>query len=84
MGIRSVKLVGTATVGPKGQVVIPAGVREKMGIKPGDSLIALYVEDKKVIGFAPEDRLQTIIDKLGEQVSPIGGVVQSTNTKKEK
>ena len=33
MSIKKIQLAGTATVGPKGQVVIPAEVREKMAIK---------------------------------------------------
>lgn len=62
-------LAGTATVGPKGQVVIPVEVREKMNIKPGDKLIALYVEDKHAVGFITEKAAQAMVDKMGEHVS---------------
>ncbi|QQR52599.1 AbrB/MazE/SpoVT family DNA-binding domain-containing protein [bacterium] len=40
------RLAGTVSVGPKGQVVIPAEVRELMHIQTGDKLIALYVTAK--------------------------------------
>ncbi len=29
----------TMTVGPKGQIVIPAGFRKELGIKPGDKVM---------------------------------------------
>ena len=43
---KHIQLMGTVTVGPKGQVVIPVEVREGMGITPGDKLIALYFDEK--------------------------------------
>ncbi len=76
---KHISLAGTATVGPKGQVVIPADVREKMGVKPGDKLIALYVEDKKAIGFITEQQAQTMIDRMGSQLDAI----QETLTKEK-
>ncbi len=62
------RIVGTATVGPKGQVVIPAEVRESMGIKPGDKLLAIQVCPKNVIAFITEDQAQVMVDKLGDKV----------------
>ena len=43
---KHIQLMGTVSVGPKGQVVIPVEVREGMGITPGDKLIALYFDEK--------------------------------------
>ncbi|HET6622667.1 MAG TPA: AbrB/MazE/SpoVT family DNA-binding domain-containing protein [Candidatus Saccharimonadales bacterium] len=72
---KHVVLAGTATVGPKGQVVIPADVREKMGIAPGDKLVALYIPDKKSVGFVPESRLQQIIDKMGSHLESLKSLI---------
>jgi len=75
MSIKKIQLAGTATVGPKGQVVIPAEVREKMAIKLGDKLIVLYIEEKKSVGFVTEDQAQAIVNKLGENLATLQDAV---------
>ncbi len=40
------KYAWTATVGEKGQIVIPKQAREVFGIQPGDTLVILGDEDK--------------------------------------
>lgn len=62
-------LAGTGTVGPKGQVVIPAEVREKMGIKPGDKMITLYIPHKKAVAFITETQAQKYVDQMGDKLS---------------
>ena len=70
-----ITLAGTATVGPKGQVVIPYEVRREMSIEPGDKLVVLYIPDKKSVGFIPETRLQEIINKMGSQLDSLKSIV---------
>ncbi|NCU30424.1 AbrB/MazE/SpoVT family DNA-binding domain-containing protein [Candidatus Saccharibacteria bacterium] len=64
---KHVKLAGTVTVGPKGQVVIPSEVREKMRIKPGDKLVALYFDEKKSIAFITEEQAQEYVVQMGNR-----------------
>ena len=66
-----IELAGAVTLGPKGQVVIPMNVRKKMGIVPGDRLIALYIPDNDSIGFVHESKMQDIVDKMGEGLAHI-------------
>lgn len=68
---KHIELAGTVTVGPKGQVVIPVEVRDKMGLEPGDKLVALYIAHKQCIGFVAESQLQGMIDKWGDQLEVI-------------
>lgn len=75
MTVKHISLAGTATVGPKGQVVIPADVREKMAIKPGDKLIALYVEDRQSIAFITEEAAQELVNKMGSHISTLQTIV---------
>lgn len=74
--IKHVVLAGTATVGPKGQVVIPVEVREKMNIAPGDKLVVLYVEDKKSVAFITEHQAQRMIDQMGERLGSIHNILK--------
>lgn len=65
---KHIQLMGTVTVGPKGQVVIPVEVREGMGITPGDKLIALYFDEKKSVAFITEGQAQEYVEKNGRSV----------------
>ncbi len=58
------KLYGTATVGTKGQVVIPAEARRELDMKEGDRLYVVGSDSGKWVGFIQEDQLSLMIDKL--------------------
>lgn len=78
-----IQLVGTVTVGPKGQVVIPVEVRNDMQIKPGDRLLALYAEDKKSIGFITESQAQQFINTMGDNHTYFRDMVRKVSTEKD-
>lgn len=44
----------------KGQIVIPAEIRKKLGIKPGQKVALTLVEDKAVIEPLPEDPIKAL------------------------
>lgn len=67
----NIELAGTVTAGPKGQVVIPADVRERMAVQAGDKMIALYMPDTKAISFVTEGAMQAIIDRMGSHVEAL-------------
>ncbi len=48
------KYAWTATVGEKGQIVIPKQAREVFGIKPGDTLL-LFGDEKRGIAIPPKE-----------------------------
>lgn len=48
MNAREGKYAWTATVGEKGQIVIPKQARELFGIKPGDTLLLLGDEQRGI------------------------------------
>jgi AbrB family looped-hinge helix DNA binding protein len=61
------KLYGTATIGSKGQVVIPADAREDLGLKAGDRLYVVSAGNAGVV-FLKEEMLEDIVAKMSEQV----------------
>ena len=65
------KLYGTATVGTKGQVVIPADAREELDIKSGDRLYVVGSEKGKFVGFIKEEQLREIIGHLTDNVDQL-------------
>jgi len=44
----------------KGQIVIPAEIRKKLGIKPGQKVALTLVDDKAVIEPLPEDPIKAL------------------------
>lgn len=73
------KLFGTATVGTKGQVVIPADAREALNIQPGDRLYVVGSEKAKWVGFLPEEQLRAIVDHLTDNAESIRSVLKNTD-----
>lgn len=68
MGPHDKKLYGTATVGTKGQVVIPADAREELEIKAGDRLYVVGSTSKKFIGFIKEEQLRQMVELITDNV----------------
>lgn len=62
------KLYGTATIGTKGQVVIPAEAREELGLKPGDRLYVLSAMHAGGIVFLKEEMLESMVQKMSEHI----------------
>ena len=58
------QLYGTATVGSKGQVVIPADAREALDIQAGDRLYVVGSQEKKWVGLIKEEQLRDMLDHL--------------------
>lgn len=56
------KAVGTATVGAKGQIVIPQEIRTMFGIEPGDTLIVL-ADKKKGIAIVKSEFVTEMAEK---------------------
>ena len=75
------KLFGTATVGTKGQVVIPATAREELGINTGDRLYVLGSPMKGAIMLLKEDKLEKFIEQMNLQVETFKTLKKSQDLK---
>ncbi len=65
------RVIGTAKVGDRGQIVIPKEARELFGIQSGDTLLILGDEDTGLIVSRPE-LLNNIADQLLESMGQEG------------
>lgn len=66
--IHNKKLYGTATVGTKGQVVIPAEARKEMGIQEGDRLYVVGAPEGGFLGLLKEEALEQIVQNMTAQI----------------
>ncbi|MGN1306520.1 MAG: AbrB/MazE/SpoVT family DNA-binding domain-containing protein [Faecousia sp.] len=57
------KYMAPVKVGPKGQIVIPAEVREMFGIRPGDTLL-LLADLARGIALPAPAQAQEIVDEI--------------------
>ena len=51
--------MATVQVSPKGQILIPKGIRKKYGVNPGGQVHILEEQDGILIKAAPEDPIET-------------------------
>lgn len=71
------KLYGTATIGTKGQVVIPADAREEMDLKPGDRLYVIGTAHSKGLVLLKEEMLEEMVAKMSAQIEGFRAYKQS-------
>lgn len=72
------KLYGTATVGTKGQIVIPADAREILGIETGDRLYVIGSKQGKWIGLIQEEQLRSLVDQLSTNIETYKDVLDNS------
>jgi len=60
-GMDKNKIYGSATVGERGQIVIPADARKSLSIKPGDKLMVFAKSD--MIGLIPMEEFSHFLDE---------------------
>jgi AbrB family looped-hinge helix DNA binding protein len=64
---------GTATIGEKGQIVIPSEAREALGLDKGEKLL-VFGMGKDMIALAKVSHLQELTEKLSEKVENLKNI----------
>ncbi len=65
------KFMVPVKVGPKGQIVIPAEVREMFGIRPGDTLL-LLADKAEGIAIPEQSKARVFLDRITANLSTGG------------
>ncbi len=68
---------GTATLGEKGQVVIPAEARESMGIKKGDKLL-VFGMGCDMLTFSKLSKVEQFATHLSSRLDTIREVIKKS------
>jgi len=63
------KVYGAATVGERGQLVIPAELRKALGIKSGDQLMVFAKLDKRVISLMSSRDFSRFLEQAEKIIS---------------
>jgi AbrB family looped-hinge helix DNA binding protein len=68
-----------ATLGERGQIVIPAAIRERLGLSPGDRLM-VFTKHQEMICIVPASSMRHLVEVLNNQITEIDN---EQNTKQE-
>lgn len=66
------------TLGERGQVVIPAQIRDRLGLNPGDKLMA-FCKHAEMICLVPASSMRRLVDVLNAQLSEIDSQPEPSN-----
>lgn len=58
------EVYGTVKVGERGQVVIPSGAREALGIRAGDSLLVISTPHRDGIAMIKAEVVKMMVQKM--------------------
>jgi AbrB family looped-hinge helix DNA binding protein len=78
-GIFKGRTYGPATVGERGQLVIPAGLRKALRIKSGDQLMVFAKLDKKIISLIPAKDFSRFLERAARLISKLENKVHKKN-----
>ena len=66
---------GTATVGDKGQLVIPVEARKDMGIAPGDKIL-IFGSAQDVLALIKADSLSRMMSDIGKRTKTLNTIIR--------
>lgn len=69
--MKDYKLWGVATIGTKGQVVIPAGAREHFGLHEGDKLLMMSRNGKKALVVMKSELVEKFLFDIQDKITEI-------------
>jgi AbrB family looped-hinge helix DNA binding protein len=59
---------GTATIGTKGQIVIPVEAREELGMQPGDKVVVIGIKERGMVGVCKLEAVEEMLTRMSEHL----------------
>lgn len=69
--MKDFKLWGVATIGTKGQVVIPAGAREHFRLREGDKLLMMSGDGKEALIVMKSELVEKYLFDIQDKITEI-------------
>ena len=63
------KCLGSITVNPRGQVVIPANARKELGIESGDTLLVFKILHDQVLTLVKVEALEQVLTDMSKHMA---------------
>lgn len=82
MGFTPPHSLSVATVGTKGQIVIPLDIRERLKVNPGDKVVLLMRDNSAAVMF-PMEGMKEWLDKMTADFDEIRSVMLSETKEKK-
>ena len=73
--LQDITSFNTATIGKRGQVVIPVEIRKKLGIKTGGKFM-VFLAPSGVVIFIPRDQFGRMISKFDKRLTKLRELVK--------
>jgi AbrB family looped-hinge helix DNA binding protein len=73
---------GTATIGTKGQIVIPVEAREELGLQPGDKVVVLGIKERGMVGVCKLESVERMLTSMSEHLDGMRKVLDESKEAK--
>lgn len=73
---------GTATIGTKGQIVIPAEAREELRLNTGDKVVVIGIKEKGMVGICPLESVEQMLTQMSEHLEAMRQVIDKSKEEK--
>ncbi len=83
-GMGKHRCFGSATVGPKGQIVIPVNARKELGIDTGTTLLFFTGPEKRMLVLLPADVMEEMLSMMSEGLAHFEKIVKKHKLKAAK
>ncbi len=73
---------GSATIGTKGQIVIPVEAREDLGLAPGDKVVVIGIKEHGMVGICKLAAVEQMFAQMSAHLDGMRKLIDKTKETK--